>query len=149
MSAAVVSKDGEAVTRRDIVLSNPWRDKAAGRLVHSLPIWLYCDDTSGNVSKKWNKHNSVLFTLAGLPRDDIQLLSNIHFLSTSNLAPPLEMMEQITTAIKNAGKQGIEAWDCDLGEAILLVVWILAFQGENPMSSEFASHIGMKGKYLG
>ncbi|KAL0066643.1 hypothetical protein AAF712_006245 [Marasmius tenuissimus] len=45
---------------------NPWRSVANGRRVVSLPVWMYCDDTSGNVLKKWNKHNSFLFTLAGL-----------------------------------------------------------------------------------
>ncbi|KAJ7232926.1 hypothetical protein C8J57DRAFT_1250282 [Mycena rebaudengoi] len=30
-------------------------------------MWLYCDDTSGNLSKKWNEHNSFLFTPAALP----------------------------------------------------------------------------------
>ncbi len=29
-----------------------------------------------------------------------------------------------------------------------MIPWVLAFQGDNPMSSEFASHIGMKEKYL-
>ncbi|THU88786.1 hypothetical protein K435DRAFT_635318, partial [Dendrothele bispora CBS 962.96] len=47
---------------------NPWRTKAKGKRVLAFPIWLYCDDTSGNQSKKWNKHNSFLFTAAGLPR---------------------------------------------------------------------------------
>lgn len=32
-----------------------------------------------------------------------------------------------------------------LQEHVLLIPWILAFQGDNPMSSEFVSHIGMKG----
>ncbi len=31
-------------------------------------------------------------------------------------------------------------------EFMLVVPWILAFLGDNPMSSEFASHIGMQGK---
>ncbi|KAJ7761855.1 hypothetical protein B0H14DRAFT_2249662, partial [Mycena olivaceomarginata] len=57
-----------------------------GRRVHSAPLWIYCDDTSGNVSKKWNKHNSILFTLPGLPRALTQMLYNIHFIATSNLA---------------------------------------------------------------
>ncbi|EIN04249.1 hypothetical protein PUNSTDRAFT_76480, partial [Punctularia strigosozonata HHB-11173 SS5] len=109
---------------------------------------LYCDDTSGNVSKKWNKHNSVLLTFAGLPRRKIQNLSNIHFLSTSNIAPPLEMMEYIIFTIQKGGEDGIPVWDCLLDEEILLVPWVLAFQGDNPMASEFASHIGMKGKYF-
>ncbi|KAJ7181856.1 hypothetical protein C8R46DRAFT_885253, partial [Mycena filopes] len=61
---------------------NKWRTKAAGRRVHSVPLWTYCDDTSGNVSKKWNKHNSILFTLAGLPRELTQMLYNIHFIAT-------------------------------------------------------------------
>lgn len=56
---------------------------------------MYCDDTSGNVSKKWNEHNSFLFTPAGLSRSETHVEFNIHFLSTSNIAPPLEMLDGI------------------------------------------------------
>ncbi|KAF7364704.1 hypothetical protein MVEN_00340200 [Mycena venus] len=127
---------------------NQWRVKANGRRVHSVPLWEYCDDTSGNVSKKWNKHNSILFTLAGLPRALTQMLYNIHFIVTSNLSPPLEMIEAVVAMLKQAQTEGIEVWDCEYKEWILIIPWILAFQGDNPMSSEFASHIGMKGKYF-
>ncbi len=72
---------------------NPWRIKARGKKVLSVPIWIYCDDTSGNASKKFNEHNSILFTLAGLPQDQVHLLYNIHFLVTSNVVTPLEMFE--------------------------------------------------------
>lgn len=43
-------------------LINPWCTKAQGKRVLSMPFWLYCDDTSGNRSKKWNEHNSFLMT---------------------------------------------------------------------------------------
>jgi hypothetical protein len=56
---------------------------------------MYCDDTSGNLSKKWNEHNSFLFLPAGLPHEHSQKEYNIHFLSTSNIAPPLEMLDSI------------------------------------------------------
>lgn len=65
-----------------------------------MPIFLYCDDTSGNVSKKWNKLNSWLCTLAGLPPDQAQLPFNVHFLCTSNAAPPLEMLEPIVQVFR-------------------------------------------------
>lgn len=77
------------------VIGNCWRALAKGHRTLVFPIWLYCDDTSGNLSKKWNEHNSFLFTPAGLPRTEAQKEYNIHFLSTSNLAPPLEMMDGI------------------------------------------------------
>lgn len=146
---------------------NAWRAKANGRMVHALPIWLYCDDTSGNTSKKWNKHNSILFVLAGLPRDRVQELYNIHFLSTSNVASPLEMMELISQKLRcvlerswlcgqrslsapsrTARDDGMEVWDCLTGESALVIPWVHAFQGDNPMASEFASHIGMAGKCI-
>ncbi|KAJ7463932.1 hypothetical protein FB451DRAFT_1491960 [Mycena latifolia] len=127
---------------------NEWRIKGKGRRVHSVPLWTYCDDTSGNVSKKWNKHNSILFTLAGLPRALTQMLYNIHFIATSNLSPPLEMIEAVVAMLQEARKNGIEVWDCEYREWILIIPWFLAFQGDNPMSSEFASHIGMKGKHF-
>ncbi|KAJ7916453.1 hypothetical protein B0H13DRAFT_2449123 [Mycena leptocephala] len=120
---------------------NDWRIKGKGRRVHSVPLWKYCDDTSGNVSKKWNKHNSILFTLAGLPRELTQMIYNIHFIATSNLSPPLEMMEAVVAM--QAQKDGIEVWDCEYQDWILIIPWFLAFQGDNPMSSEFASHAGI------
>ncbi|KAJ7251881.1 hypothetical protein C8J57DRAFT_1077808 [Mycena rebaudengoi] len=120
---------------------NPWRIKAKGRRVHSVPLWPYCDDTSGNVSKKWNKHNSILFTLAGLPRSYTQMLYNVHYITTSNIAPPLEIMEAVAAMLRRV-------YDCVFNEMVLVIPWFLAFQGDNPMSSEIASHIGMKGRYF-
>ena len=66
----------------------------------ALPLWVYCDDTSGNVSKKWNEHNSFLFTLTGLPGHETSKEFNIHFLCTSNLAPPLEMLDGVVNQIE-------------------------------------------------
>lgn len=79
---------------------HPWRTLGKGHCVLTLPILFYCDDTSGNVSKKWNKHNSLLFTLAGLPRKKAQLPYNIHFLGTLNLAPPLEMFDLVAEMLE-------------------------------------------------
>jgi hypothetical protein len=53
--------------QRKLLLPNPWCIKAGGKIIQNLPINLYADDTSGNVSKKWNKHISFYFTLSGLP----------------------------------------------------------------------------------
>ncbi|PPQ76395.1 hypothetical protein CVT26_015365 [Gymnopilus dilepis] len=127
---------------------NRWRKRAKGHRVMLLPLWMYCDDTSGNTSKKWNKHNSFLFTLAGLPREHSSKEYNIHFLSTSNLAPPLEMLNGIISQLETAQDEGIWAWDCVLNEPVLIFPVILALLGDNPMQSEFACHIGLKDKYF-
>ncbi|KAJ8094149.1 hypothetical protein PM082_023357 [Marasmius tenuissimus] len=78
---------------------NPWRERASGKRVLSLPIWLYCDHTSGNISKKWNKHNSFLFTLA-LDCSEGQKEYNVHFLCMSNIAGPLEMLDGVAEQIE-------------------------------------------------
>jgi hypothetical protein len=62
--------------------------------------WLYCDDTSGNTTKKWNEHNSFLMTSAGLPPEEASKEYQVHFICTSNLAPPLEMLEGVVDEIK-------------------------------------------------
>ncbi|KAJ7138522.1 hypothetical protein C8R43DRAFT_1132056 [Mycena crocata] len=130
----------------DIKAPNPWRAIANGRRVETVPVWVYCDDTSGNISKKWNKHNSILMSLAGLDSEKAHLLYNVIFLATSNLAHPLEMFDAVVEALKAAQKTGIEAYDCAFDEMVLLIPWIIAMLGDNPMQSEFASHIGLSGK---
>ncbi|KAG8692786.1 hypothetical protein FRC08_009539 [Ceratobasidium sp. 394] len=132
----------------DKPVENPWRQKAEGKLVCSMPLWLYCDDTSGNTSKKWNKHNSFLFTLTGLPRAQTQLPYNIHFLATSNIASPLEMLHELVKELSEARTNGVVAYDCELGEEVVAIPWVYAMQGDNPMQSELCSHIGMTGKFF-
>jgi hypothetical protein len=125
---------------------------------------MYCDDTSGNVSKKWNEHNSFLMTPAGLPREHSQKEYNIHFLCTSNLARPLEMLDGIVEQLecvsvqfyplgtlfnmgnRQAQDEGIWAWDMLEEEPVLVIPEVLALLGDNPMQSEFACHIGLRGK---
>ncbi|KAK1236064.1 hypothetical protein PQX77_000704 [Marasmius sp. AFHP31] len=130
------------------VLGNPWRAKSKGHKVLSFPVWMYCDDTSGNVSKKWNKHNSFLMTAAGLGKEQVTKEYNVHFLATSNSAPPLEMLDGIADQISDAQEHGIWAWDIEDDSPVLLLVWVLALLGDNPMQSEFACHIGLRGKFF-
>ncbi|KAJ3967685.1 hypothetical protein EV361DRAFT_769198, partial [Lentinula raphanica] len=127
---------------------NAWRVKAKGHRVLTFAMWLYCDNTSGNVSKKWNKHNSFLFTAAGLPQEHVHRQSNIHFLSTSNLAPPLEMLDGLVEQLSTTQRDGIWAWDIEAQEMVLMVPAVLAMLGDNPMQSEFACHVGLAGKYF-
>ncbi|KAJ3897568.1 hypothetical protein F5879DRAFT_910507, partial [Lentinula edodes] len=132
--------------RTDPTKGNRWRSRAQGKRVLAFPIWLYCDDTSGNVSKKWNKHNSFLFTAAGLPRHLCNKESNIHFFSTSNTAPPLEMLDGFVEQLSDAQLNGVWAWDSHYNDIVLLVPSVLGLLGDNPMQSEFACHIGFMGR---
>ncbi|KAF7358543.1 hypothetical protein MVEN_00905200 [Mycena venus] len=122
------------------------RAKAQGSRVVVFPMWVYCDDTSGNVSKKWNEHNSFLMMPAGLPREEAQKEYNIHFLCTSNLARPLEMLDGIVDQLEKAQGEGIWVWDVEFNEPVLVIPEVLALLGDNPMQSKFACHIGLRGK---
>jgi len=158
-------------TRTNSEIGNQWHVIAGGaRHVYSFPIWLYCDDVSGNQSKRWNKHYSFLFSAAGLPCALFQYEYNVHFLCTSNIAAPLEMMDGVvsqleyvfvslcyrTTAYilmhceshREAWNAGVWAWDCVLEDEVLVIPFIAALLGDNPMQSEFACHVGPGGKML-
>jgi hypothetical protein len=105
--------DVELGTEREVIgpIFNWWRLKAAGRTIRHMPICLYADDTSGNSSKKWNKHISYYFTLAGLPPKLTNQHFNCHFLSTSNSAGAMELAEGIVDELMCAnphpGSSGI------------------------------------------
>ena len=84
----------------EIVLPNLWRIKAYGKVIWHIPTTMYSDNTSGNVSKQWNKHISFFFTLSGLPPNLTNQEYNCHFLSTSNRADVLEIAGQIVKESK-------------------------------------------------
>jgi hypothetical protein len=41
--------------------------KANGQMVYTVPVIIFMDDASANVSKQWNKHIVVYLSNAGLP----------------------------------------------------------------------------------
>ncbi|PCH36811.1 hypothetical protein WOLCODRAFT_83047 [Wolfiporia cocos MD-104 SS10] len=84
----------------DLTVGNHWCALAQGHRVVSFGKWFYCDDTSSNLLKKWNGHNLFLFTTPGLPREHAQKEYNVHFLATSNIAAPLEMLDGIVDQLE-------------------------------------------------
>ncbi|KNZ50624.1 hypothetical protein VP01_4324g1, partial [Puccinia sorghi] len=115
---------------------NPWRVKANGRVIIHMPITLYSDDTSGNISKQWNKHISYYCSLAGLPPSETNQQYNCHFLSTSNTAGVLELADQIVDEINDLITKGFVGYDIGLNQEVLVMTAKLCFLGDSPMHSE-------------
>ncbi|KAH9809499.1 hypothetical protein DFH28DRAFT_1133401 [Melampsora americana] len=124
---------------RPISLPNPWRVKANGMLIRSVPIALYSDDTSGNVSKKWNKHMSFYFTLASLRPKLTNQEYHIHPLCTSNVANALEQGDQIVDELNQAASTGFCAYDCSVQKDVLVIPFVLCHMGDSPMHAEISN----------
>ncbi|KAH9807063.1 hypothetical protein DFH28DRAFT_1229446 [Melampsora americana] len=114
-----------------IVIPNPWRQKANGKVIRHVPITLYSDDTSGNVSKKWNKHMSYYFTLSGLPPGMTNQQYNIHFLATSK--------QSKCSRACTLSKEGFTTYDESLKEEVLTMVVVLCHLGDSPMHAEITN----------
>jgi hypothetical protein len=71
----------------------------------------------------------------------MELLSSLSKLFSGSLDSVV-----IYLSIRQCQKDGIWAWDCVENEPVLLIPMVLALLSDNPMQSEFACHIGLKGK---
>jgi hypothetical protein len=76
-------------------MPHPMRETARGRLLYTVPVMLFMDDMSGNVSKQWNKHMAIYYSNAALPREIINKQWHVRFAAASPSAPPLELMQGI------------------------------------------------------
>ncbi|KAA1106853.1 hypothetical protein PGTUg99_020771 [Puccinia graminis f. sp. tritici] len=121
------------------LLPNPWKDHAKGKMIRHMPITLYCDDTSGNQSKRWNKHVSFYFTLSGLPPSMSNQQYNCHYLTTSNKANAMELAGPIVAEMNQLSTTGTVAWDAGLMEEVLVTSNVLCFLGDSPMHAEATS----------
>lgn len=75
------------------------REKANGRMVYSVPLIIFMDDVSGNISKQWNKHHVIYMSNANLPREMLEKEFCVRFVTSSPHATPMELMRAMKTSV--------------------------------------------------
>ncbi|KAH9820701.1 hypothetical protein DFH28DRAFT_1194770 [Melampsora americana] len=136
-SNTLFQPDGENIL--SIPLPNPWRIRANGLLIQHIPMILYSDDTSGNVSKKWNKHMSIYTILAGLPPKLANQEFNIHFVATTNTANALELFGQTVAEFNEMSSEGFVAYNSSLETKVFVIALPLYHCGDSPMHAEISN----------
>lgn len=81
-------------------MPHPLREAAGDRLVYSVPLIVFIDDVSGNISKQWNKHISVYLSNGCIPREKLEEEFHVRFVATSPHASPLELMQGVRESIE-------------------------------------------------
>ncbi|KAH9812927.1 hypothetical protein DFH28DRAFT_1129296 [Melampsora americana] len=126
----VDSAECEEGISTEIPIYNPWRAKAGGRIIRHVPLVMYCDNLSGNVSKRWNKHIAFYCTLAGLPPKFSNQEYNCHFVTTSNTAGLWSLQTH------NLVSEGFVAFDHSIDAEVFVMTVVLCHLGDSPMHAE-------------
>ncbi|KAG2112619.1 uncharacterized protein F5147DRAFT_744485 [Suillus discolor] len=116
-------------------------------MVHTVPLIIFMDNVSGNVSKQWNKHHAIYMSNANLPREMLEKEFFVRFVTSSPHAAPMELMRVMKESICNAAESGIIACDCKYNKEVLLIPYALFLAGDNPMQAEECSHAGLNCNY--
>ncbi|KNZ50611.1 hypothetical protein VP01_432g11 [Puccinia sorghi] len=102
----------------EISFPNPGCIKTDGKFIWHIHTTMYSDDTSGNVSKQWNKH-IFFFTLSGLPSNLTNQEYNCH-ISYQHLTT---QSDNDISFLKNRSSEmtldGFEAYDITIGNLFL------------------------------
>ena len=106
-----------------------------------MPLTLFTDDTSGNISKKWHKFDSWSVMMAGLPRHLNAKMTNIHFCCCSDVATATDMGAAIASELTLL-EEGIEAYDALTQGNVIILAPLLCILADNPRASELLNHLG-------
>ncbi|KAG2051831.1 hypothetical protein BDR06DRAFT_983423 [Suillus hirtellus] len=109
-------------------------------MVYSVPLIIFMDDVSGNISKQWNKHHAIYMSNMNLPHEMLEKEFFVRFVSSSPHAPPMELID--------AAQSGVIVWDCKYNEEVMLIPYVLFLAGDNPMQAEECSHTGLNCNYF-
>ncbi|KAI6141214.1 hypothetical protein BKA82DRAFT_4331740 [Pisolithus tinctorius] len=113
-------------------------------MVYTIPLVIFMDDVSGNISKQWNKHYVIYMSNANLPHEMLDQEFCVQFVTSSPHASPMELMHGMKQSILSAAELGIIAWDCRDNEEVMLILYGLFHAGDNPMQAEECSQGGTK-----
>ncbi|KAH7905869.1 hypothetical protein BJ138DRAFT_1094753 [Hygrophoropsis aurantiaca] len=130
------------------LMPNPLRIKSGGRMVLTVPLIIFMDDVSGNISKQWNKHHVVYMSNALMPREMLEKEFCVRFVSSSPHASPLELMKGVKDSIRKATDDPIITFDVKYNDEVMLIPYDIFIAGDNPMQAEECSHGGLKCNYF-
>ncbi|KAG1894190.1 uncharacterized protein F5891DRAFT_961838 [Suillus fuscotomentosus] len=117
-------------------------------MVYAVPLIIFMDDVSGNISKQWNKHHAIYMSNANLPQEMLEKEFFVRFVTSSPHAAPMELMRAMKDSLCDAANSGIVAWDCKDQEEVMLIPYGLFVAGDNPMQAEECSHVGLNCNYF-
>ena len=69
-------------------------------MIYTVPVIIFMDNASANISKQWNKHIVVYLSNAGLPREMLDKEFCVKFVVSSPNAPPMELMRAVHDSIE-------------------------------------------------
>ncbi|KAG2065607.1 hypothetical protein BDR04DRAFT_1130369 [Suillus decipiens] len=117
-------------------------------MVYAVPLIIFMDDISGNISKQWNKHHAIYMSNANLLCEMLEKEFFVRFITSSPHAAPMELMQAMKDSLCDAADSGIIAWDCKDQEEVMLIPYGLFIAGDNPMQAEECSHAGLNCNYF-
>ncbi|KAH8980192.1 hypothetical protein EDB92DRAFT_1772723, partial [Lactarius akahatsu] len=129
-------------------MPHPLRAKADGRMVYTVPVVLFMDDASANISKQWNKHIVVYLSNAGLPREMLDKEFCVKFVTSSPNAPPMELMRAVRDSINGALDSPVVTFDCKTKKEVLIIPYLIFTASDNPMHTEQTSQCGLNSNFF-
>ncbi|CUA75357.1 putative membrane protein ycf78 [Rhizoctonia solani] len=124
-------------------MPHPLRHSAGSRPVYAIPIMVFIDDVSGNLSTQWNKHNSAYMSNGTLPREELNSEYHVRYVTTSPHASPLELMRGVRESIEKSRITPTIAYDCLNHEEVVIRPYLLFIPADNPMQAELCSGCGL------
>ncbi|KAI6096499.1 hypothetical protein F5141DRAFT_1191045 [Pisolithus sp. B1] len=106
-------------------------------MVYAVPLIIFMDNVSGNISKQWNKHFVMYMSNANLWHEMFDWEFFVWFITLSH-ASPMELMHHPHWEF---------TWDSWDQEEVMLVLYALFLGEDNPMQAKECSQGGLNCNY--
>ncbi|KAH9165166.1 hypothetical protein EDB89DRAFT_1858608 [Lactarius sanguifluus] len=116
-------------------------------MVYTVPVVLFMDDASANISKQWNKHIVVYLSNAGLPWEMLDKEFCVKFVTSSPNASPMELMRAVWDSIEYVHSP-VVMFDCKTKKEVLIIPYLIFTASDNPMHAEQTSQCGLNSNFF-
>ncbi|SAM06253.1 hypothetical protein [Absidia glauca] len=112
--------------------------------VKIVPLNLFTDDTSGNISKQFNKFDSWSMVCAALSFEDRNRRENTFFLGAVSGTKGLCATDMVPRIAEDmmALEKGVVMYSAEHGEDVLVIAPLLFITADNPRHSELVGLLG-------